>query len=163
MRLSNPRVSEYVAQFKASYDGEPWYGNSICHILEGITPAKAFWKLHDTDHSIAQLMSHMIYWRQALIKRLAGDLAYRPSMKSEENWRTNEQLKKAGWANLKKSLDESQRHLVSLLENQKDSLLKKQYSDKATFQNLINGILQHDVYHVGQIAYIKSLHKNKNK
>jgi uncharacterized damage-inducible protein DinB len=83
-------------------------------------------------------------------------------MQSDENWKSNEQLKKEGWKSLMNSLAESQGQLLSLLSKQKDSLLKKKYSDQATFQEVITGILQHDLYHTGQIAYIKSIYpKNK--
>lgn len=161
MKSANPLISQYAAQFIAVYHGEPWYGDSICQILESITPAKAFWQPVRDAHSIAQLTSHMIYWRQALIKRLDNDLEYKPSMKSEDNWKSNEQLKREGWKSLKRSLDESQIQLLSLLLKQKDAILKKKYSDKATFQDLITGILQHDLYHAGQIAYLKSIYRNK--
>lgn len=158
MKSSNPRISHYVAQFSAVYDGQPWYGDSICQILESMTPTNAFWKPTEDAHSIAQITSHMIYWRQALIKRLDGDIANKPSMKSEDNWKSNEQLKRMGWKGLKKSLEESQSHLLSLLTKQKDSILKSKYSDTATFQDLITGILQHDLYHTGQIAYLKNIY-----
>lgn len=163
MKSPNPKVSQFVAQFSTMYDGQPWYGDSICQILENITPAKAYWRPTNGSHSIAQITSHMIYWRQSLIKRLNGDLEYKPSMKSEENWKSNEQLKKMGWKSLMNSLAESQAQLLTLLAKQKDSILKKKYSDKATFQNLINGILQHDLYHTGQIAYLKSIYRTKKE
>ncbi len=161
MRQPNPKLNLYTAQFAAMYDGQPWYGDSICHILESITPAKAYWQPTPNAHSIAQLVSHMIYWRLALIKRLEGDVEYKPSMKSEDNWKSNEQLKKKKWKLLKKSLEESQTKLLSLLSKQKDTLLNKKYSEKATFLDLINGILQHDLYHTGQIAYLKSIYHQK--
>jgi len=158
MKTANPRISHYAAQFSAVYDGQPWYGDSFCQILQSVTKTKAFWQPTKDAHSIAQVTSHMIYWRQALIKRLNGDAAYKPSMKSEDNWKSNEQLKRMGWKALKKSLDESQAHLLSLLAKQKDTILKTKYSDTATFQDLINGLLQHDLYHTGQIAYLKSIY-----
>ena len=161
MSAPNPKLTNYVAQFTTMYDGNPWYGNSICQIIEPITPAKAYWQPTPGAHTIAQIVSHMIYWRQALIKRLGGDLDYKPSMKSEDNWKSHEQLKKLGWKSLLKSLEESQSQLLTLLSNQKDNLLKKKYSDKATFQELINGILQHDLYHTGQIAYLNSIYQKK--
>lgn len=163
MKSPNPKISQYVVQFKALYDGKPWYGDSICKILENITPANAFWQPTESAHSIAQLTSHLIYWRQPLIKRLNGDLEFKASAKSEDNWKSNDQLKKEGWNSLKKSFDESQTQLVSKLEIQKDSILKKNYSDKVTFQDLINGILQHDLYHIGQIAYLKNIYLNKKE
>jgi uncharacterized damage-inducible protein DinB len=163
MKPTNPKVSHYVAQFSAMYDGHPWYGDSLCQILESITPAKAYWQPTNGAHSIAQITSHMIYWRQSLIKRLNGDFDYKPSMKSDENWKSNELLKKARWKSLLNSLAESQAQLLTLLARQKDSILKQKYSDKATFQDLINGILQHDLYHTGQIAYLKSIYTNRKK
>ena len=163
MKSSNPRINQYTAQFITVYDGHPWYGDSIYEILGNITPAKVFWKPTETAHSIAEITSHMIYWRQALIKRLDGDIAYKASMKSEDNWKSNDQLKRMGWKVLKKSLEESQTHLLSLLAKQKDAILKKKYSDTATFQDVINGILQHDLYHTGQIAYLKSIYPNNKK
>jgi uncharacterized damage-inducible protein DinB len=159
MPSPNPRLSQYVSQFEAMYNGHPWYGDSICEILATVTPAKAYWQPTKEAHTIAQIVSHMIYWRQSLIKRLDGDLEYKPSMKSEDNWKSNAQLKKAGWKLLLKSLDTSQAQLLSLLAKEKDTLLKKKYSDKATFHDLINGILQHDLYHAGQIAYLKSAYR----
>ena len=163
MKSSNPKLSQYSTQFAAMYDGHPWYGESICQILEKVTPAKAYWQPAKGAHSIVQIVSHMIYWRQALIKRLAGNLEYKPSMKSEENWKSNDQLKKIGWKSLKQLLTTSQEQLLALLSKENDSLLKRQYSDKATFQDLINGILQHDLYHSGQIAYLKSIYHNNKK
>ncbi len=84
-------------------------------------------------------------------------------MKSEDNWKSNDQLKRMGWKALKKNLEESQTHLLSLLAKQKDVILKKKYSDTATFQDLITGILQHDLYHTGQTAYLKSICHNDKK
>jgi len=163
MSRVNVRVNQYIDQFTAIYDGQPWYGNSLCQILEKVTPLKGFWQPARDAHSIAQLVSHMIYWRQSLIKRLKGDLTYKSSMQSDENWKSNEQLKKQGWKSLMNSLAESQAQLLSLLSNQKDALLKKKYSDKAIFEELMNGILQHDLYHIGQIAYLTSIYPKKRK
>jgi len=163
MKLSNPKISQFVAQFSALYDGQPWFGNSICEILEKITPAKAYWQPNHGAHTIAQITSHMIYWRQSLIKRLIGDLEYKSSMESIDNWKSNDQLKKEGWKSLMNSLAESQAQLLTLLAKQKDSILQKKYSDKTTFQDLINGILQHDLYHTGQIAYLKSIYRIRKK
>jgi len=162
MKTPNPKLSQYISQFAVMYDGHPWFGDSICQILESVTPAKAYWQPTKDAHSIAQITSHMIYWRLALIKRLEGDLEYKASMKSDDNWKSNESLKKAGWKSLTASLDKSQSQLLLLLSSQRDALLKKKYSEKATYHDLINGILQHDLYHTGQIAYLKSIyHLNK--
>lgn len=163
MKTPNPKLTQYITQFAALYDGHPWFGDSICKILERVTAAKAYWQPNQDAHSIAQIISHMIYWRQALIKRLGGDTEYKPSMKSDDNWRTNDQLKKRGWKSLRASLDQSQSQMLLLISKHQDSLLKKKYSEKATYEALINGILQHDLYHTGQVAYLKSIYRADKK
>ena len=150
-----------MAQFASIYKGHPWYGDSICHLLDRVTPAIAFRQSAKETHSIAQIVFHIIYWRQSLIKRLEGDLAYQPTVKSENNWKSNHHLKKYGWKIIKQNLHESQAQLLSLLARQKDAFLKTRYSNKVTFEELINGILQHDLYHTGQIAYLISIHSKK--
>jgi uncharacterized damage-inducible protein DinB len=36
---------------------------------------------------------------------------------------------------------------------------KKPYYKAVTYREIITGILQHDIYHLGQIAYVKSIYK----
>jgi len=163
MAATNSKLLWFAAQFEALYNGRPWYGTPLLELVKPVTPAKAFWQPKKNAHSIAQLISHIIYWRQPLIKRLSGDLDYTPSVQSEDNWKINEQLRKKGWKSLLQSLEESQHLLVTLLTNHKDSLLKKKYSDNLTYQELINGILQHDLYHTGQVAYLKNIYQRKKK
>lgn len=154
---SKKKIDELVAQFNTIYAGKPWYGDSITEILDQVNEKVAYWQPNQKSHSIAQLVWHMTYWRQALIKRLKGDSTYKGSMKSEANWSTPEKLKSIGWDNIRTLLAESQHELTTLLCEQKDSLLSKPYTEKASYQELIVGIIQHDLYHTGQIAYLKTI------
>jgi uncharacterized damage-inducible protein DinB len=151
------QIKDLVSQFETIYNGEPWYGNSISKILEEVTEDSAFWQSTAGTHSIAQLVWHMIYWRESLIKKLENNLEYKSSMKSEDNWRTNENLKLLGWKKLLSQFEESQNKIFNLLQKENDSFLEKPYSKTATMHELIKGIIQHDIYHLGQIAYIKSI------
>jgi len=48
--------------------------------------------------------------------------------------------------------------LVTLMDNLTDALLGKQVADREyNYRFLLNGIVQHDIYHLGQIAYVKKL------
>jgi uncharacterized damage-inducible protein DinB len=158
---SQKKIQELVAQFKRVYSESPWYGDSILGIINQISDEAAFWQPNKNAHSIAQIVWHMIYWREAIIKRLEGDVVYRPSMKSEENWSNDAKLKTIKWKSIKELLAESQEKLITLLNKQDDSLLDKAYTEKATYGELITGIFQHDLYHLGQIAYLKSIHSSK--
>lgn len=158
---SRKKIEELVGLFTKVYSESPWYGDSILGIINKISDETAFWQPTKNAHSIAQIVWHIIYWRQALIKRLEGDVDYKPSMKSEDNWSNDEKLKTINWTNIKELLSESQEKLTTLLDQQDDSLLDKAYTEKATYGELITGIFQHDLYHLGQIAYLKSIHSSK--
>lgn len=152
------QLKSLIDQMQTNYEGSPWYGNSFVEIMDGIESDLAFWEPNPGAHSIAQLVWHIVYWRQSLIKRLAGDTLYKGSMKSMENWYTKEKLMETGWESIKFRFANSQHEMVSLLQKQNDSLLEEAYSEKATFRDLILGILQHDLYHMGQVAYLKSIY-----
>jgi len=55
-------------------------------------------------------------------------------------------------------LQETQNELINLLEKQQESLLEKSVSERTyNFRKLLQGLIQHDIYHLGQIAYIKKM------
>lgn len=157
--MPTKKIQELVTQFATMYEGTPWYGDSMTDILDDVPDEAAFWTPTRGAHSIAQIIWHMVYWRQSLIKRLAGDKTYRGSIKSEDNWSTEAKLKALGWQSIQELFHTSQKQLVELLEKQKDSLLTEAFTEKATFNDLITGIAQHDLYHLGQVAYLKSIYK----
>ncbi len=158
-RDSVKQVSEIVSQFVTTYEGKPWYGSSITKILNDVTERVALWQPTENAHAIAQLVWHMTYWRQALIKKLEGDLDYKSSMESEDNWSRPEKISSLGWSKILEQFQESQEKVVELLKEQDDSFLEKPYYKAVTYREIITGILQHDIYHLGQIAYIKSIYK----
>ena len=82
-------------------------------------------------------------------------------MHGTEDWKDNIELIKIGWANLKKMLYESQTELISLFDRQDDSYLQNAFLDTDyNFHYLIEGIIHHDLYHLGQIGItIKLLNK----
>jgi len=157
MKPRNPKIQVYISQFANLYNGKPWYGDPLTRLLENISEEAAFKSLYPGKHTIAQILWHMIYWRLSLIKRLEPDPDFKASMQSPDNWRTNDQLKAMGWSGLKSEFDKSQKALLRLLKKQSDGLLKKEFKKGATFNTLIEGIVQHDLYHTGQIGLLKNL------
>ncbi len=79
-------------------------------------------------------------------------------MKSDDNWRANEHLKLLGWKEILNQFKESQNKTVTLLNEEDESFLAKPYFNEVTMHDLIKGIIQHDIYHLGQIAYVKSIY-----
>jgi hypothetical protein len=85
-------------------------------------------------------------------------------MNSPDDWKNNIELEAYGWTNLKEAFYNSRFELIHLLEDRDDAYLETKFLDaEYNFHYLIEGIIQHDLYHLGQIGItIKLLNDNKN-
>lgn len=155
--MNNSRIRKYMDHFKEIYDGSPWYGDNIVAKVSNLTADTAFTRPVQGMHSVAEVVSHMTYWRQSLISRMQKDSNFKGSMESEDNWKDLVRLKALGWDTVRNALIETQEQIVQLLSEQSDDLLDQEYSDGATYEYLIRGVTYHDIYHLGQIGLIRKL------
>lgn len=147
----------YLENFKEIYNGEPWLGESYAAKLSDVTEAEAFTQPVNNVHSIAELVAHVIYWRSPIIKKLKGEKDYVGKMDSPENWPTLDELKAKGWMKLLEEFDESQNQLVTLLRSAKPHFFMDEYKPGVTWERLIEGVVQHDIYHLGQLGLVKKM------
>lgn len=152
----NLEVKAIIKELKRVYNGSPWLGNSIKSNLEGTDEKTAFKQALPNVNTIAGLVSHMIGWRLLLLKRLEGDENY--AVKQKQTFDTSNYGKEplVIWDNLILELENNQKQIITLLEQKEDPFLKEKVANKSfTYKHLINGIIQHDIYHMGQIAILK--------
>jgi len=93
----------------------------------------------------------MLEWRKECMLRFTGMRT--ELMNSPEDWKDNTELARMGWMNLKNEFYKSRFELIQLLQNQEDDYLENKFLDtEYNFHYLIEGIIQHDLYHLGQIG-----------
>ena len=152
-------IEDCITQLIEVFEGQHWFGASLVDSLEKISVD--FWdkKFKNQKHSIAELVWHMIDWRQFVIEKLKDNVSYTIEMNSEADWRRNvlvydDKDKK----NLLEALIQSQEDIVKLLDSKPDSWLQEFVLGK-DYKNeyMIQGLVQHDIYHLGQINLLKSL------
>lgn len=141
-------LSEISGLIKRVYSGKAWHGPSIMDVLKDVDNTLAKKKIGDS-HSIVQLVLHMISWRTFATKRLSGDTTFEVS--DDDNF-----PKETDWATALKKLEHSQQELLKAIDLVDDSLLHQPVANrKYDFYVLLHGIIHHDIYHVGQIQFIK--------
>ena len=138
-----------MAMLRTLLDGEPWFGESLSAKLAGVTPDMAFAKPLNREHSIAEIVGHMDFWRRAALARLRGERAESFTGSHPDNWPAPDRLRAKGWEAIRKDFDATQAELMEALGN-----TRSLPPDVAEF---LSGTLQHDVYHLGQIGYVKKL------
>jgi uncharacterized damage-inducible protein DinB len=156
--MDNQHIQHVIRLLKESYEGDPWHGRSIKSLLGDVTPEIALKKPNPASHSIAELVYHMITWRDFLISRLQPEEGKDTKYFERMDWRTLNLSSVQTWQEGLKLLEESQHRLLSALEQFNDSILPEKVAErKYTFNTLLYGLVQHDVYHSGQIAYVTKL------
>lgn len=72
-----------------------------------------------------------------------------------------EELRTIGWTRLTSGLEESKLQLINALTHQNDDFLQTPFLDTGyNFLYLMEGIIHHDVYHLGQIGITIKLLKD---
>jgi uncharacterized damage-inducible protein DinB len=157
-----PEIQYLDHLYRSAYEGHPWFGRNIVEILGEIDEQTAFQKPNN-QHSIVELLYHMIVWREFTISRIEADKARAAGYFEENDWSVLDHEDKSLWRKGLQKLDDTQKHLLEILKNLKEDQLTQKVADrKYDVRHLLYGILEHDIYHLGQIAYIKKLLEGKN-
>jgi uncharacterized damage-inducible protein DinB len=150
--MKNDAIQKLVRSQEEILRGENWLGNDFRQLIDGLTEEQAFAKPLPELHSTAELISHLRAWRRAGLQRFRGET---PSLRIEspENWKNNETLRReGGWQTLKDTFYREAAEMAELLNEKDDSFLEQTLPDGHTFRQIAEGLIQHDIYHMAQIA-----------
>ena len=151
--MKNQEIQNIKTQFDKTFNGPAWHGSAVQEVLKDISNKEAL-KTVGSANNIAELVFHMIAWRDFLINKLKGQSDY--DVSPEENFQKIEQLSKQEWIDLKARLEFSQAELQELLSKADDEILNQKVGKRDyNFYALMHGVIQHDLYHLGQIVLLK--------
>ena len=152
-------IKNIVRQLHEIQEGSLWFDQCVKDKIDGLSDAEALTSPIPQVHSVAEHVSHMLEWRKECMIRFKG--LRTELMNSPDDWKDNTELSKIGWTELKNAFYNSQSELIRLMESQDDTYLETKFLDtEYNFHYLIEGIIHHDLYHLGQIGLtIKLLKK----
>lgn len=142
-------------QLKRAYGGEAWHGPSVKEVLAGVTAEQAHARPLENAHSIRELVQHIAVWEDVGRRRLAGDRAA-IALSTPEDWPPADDDSEAAWEQAKASLDRVHQALVEAIARVPHSRLDEPIIEGlSTVYVTLHGVIQHDLYHAGQIAILK--------
>ncbi|HEY0066733.1 MAG TPA: DinB family protein [Flavisolibacter sp.] len=150
-------ISRIIDQLRDAYEGEPWFGRPVKQILAEVDESIAFEKPYG-QHSMLDLLWHMITWREFTVDRIQHSPQMQLDYFERNDWRQLDHQDRTLWQQGLERLQETQDQLLKLLETCTDDLLEQTVRERTyNFRKLFYGIIQHDIYHLGQIAYIRKM------
>ena len=87
------------------------------------------------------------------MSRISEKHEFKLTQKDTFNWKRIDKNEKTAWKNLLREMDATQNKIIKILNNSDDEILNLNVRDrKFKIKYLLDGVLQHDIYHIGQIA-----------
>jgi uncharacterized damage-inducible protein DinB len=140
-------------QLKRAFEGEAWHGPSIRELLADVTAEKAAAKPLAGAHSIWEVVLHIAAWEGAVRRRLAGETI---ELSTEEDWPPVTDTSEAAWRGALATLENGHHELRRTISRLDDSQLEDIVSgQRYSVYFTLHGVIQHDLYHAGQIALLK--------
>ena len=146
-------IDRILNQLERSYRAEAWHGPAVLEILAGVTAADAARRPIAAAHTIWELVLHMAYWKDIVRRRLAGE---RPETDEAENFPVIADPSPAAWGRALARLEAAHEGLVQEIAPLEDGQLEEPAPGGTVARYvLLHGMVQHDLYHAGQIAILR--------
>jgi uncharacterized damage-inducible protein DinB len=150
--MADKLIQNIQEQLRDVENADIWLDENFEKKLSQVSRDDVFTRPHPELHSVAELISHLTVWRRVNIRRMNGEIV---PMEDDDptNWKGNDELRKMGWDALLKDFYQNQRDLIAMLEGKDDSYLDTISTHYGKdFKYLMQGMIHHDMYHLGQMG-----------
>jgi hypothetical protein len=111
-------------------------------------------EIHNTP-----LLNFYITWAEFCLKHLENAAANDILKVETRDWREIDPEKHT-WKKGMEELKSIHQKIISILETKEDDFLKEMVPNRDfNFRFMLNGLVQHNAYHLGQVAYLNKLLK----
>jgi len=146
-------IKRIIDQLERAFEGNAWHGPSIRELLADVIADRAAAKPVAGGHSIWEIVLHMAAWEGAVRRRLEGE---RVELSPEEDWPPVMDTSEVAWRDALAGLEDGHMKLREVISQLTDSQLESVVVGKGySVYFMLHGVIQHDLYHAGQIALLK--------
>jgi uncharacterized damage-inducible protein DinB len=150
------RTQQIADAYRAATVKKAWYGPSLAELLAQTSPELATTPPATGAHSISQLLQHLLLWNERV--RNTTDTCPLPLWQAEKEWAEPP----IPWDALVARWNQSRDLLEQRLRNFPPADLAKQVPGRGySYEFMLEGIVQHTIWHAGQIAMISSILRSR--
>lgn len=143
------------AYYAATVKGA-WYGPTLGELIGRVTPEIAMVRPVVGGHSISELLQHLLLWNERT--RNTSESCPMPRWEADKEWAEPQ----IPWDELVARWKRSRDLLEEKIRNFPVEDLAKQVPGRDyPYETLLNGTVQHAIYHSGQIAMVLSMLRSR--
>jgi len=143
-------------QIRHAFEGNAWHGDSLGELLADVNAKTAATRPIKNAHTIWELLLHIAAWDDAVRRRTGGTAV---TLSDEQNFPPVKDTSEAAWRQAIEFAKNTHNELIKAVAAFPDSRLHGQVPGKTeSYYNyfyMFSGIVQHELYHAGQIALLK--------
>ena len=133
--------------------GDAWHGPSVAAVFSTLTASQASVRPLPNGHTIWEIALHIAVWNRVVARRLSGEAVEptptedwpEPGGSSDDEWERTLADLRTSRATLRAAvLAFDERRLEDIVPGRDHS-----------FYVMIHGVIQHDLYHAGQVALLR--------
>jgi uncharacterized damage-inducible protein DinB len=146
-------INRILDQMDRAYSGEAWHGPDLKQLLGGVSADDASKHPIPGAHSIWELVNHIASWNIIVHQKSKGEP---PQVTTEMDWPPVWEANEVAWKRALENLAESRTRLRNYMKTLRDDQLDEPIlCENYSRYVLLHGLVQHDLYHAGQIAVLK--------
>lgn len=147
--MAKNEIDRIVDQMERAFDGDAWHGPSVMDILRDLNANQAAARLFPDTHTVRELVAHLTAWKGIMPRRMRGEVVH-PTV--AEDW----PAPRGTWKDAVAELQGAHRTFVKAVRAMPPAKLRATVPGKNhDFYVALHGMVQHDLYHAGQIALLK--------
>ncbi len=146
-------IRRILGQMDRAFSGEAWHGPDLTQLLNGISAEDASKHPVPGAHSIWELVNHIAAWNSIVQQKSKGEPV---EVTTEIDWPPVWEVSEVAWKRSLAALAENRTRLRNHVKTVRDDQLDEKVPRENYSQYvLLHGLVQHDLYHAGQIAVLK--------
>jgi len=151
----NEETEVVLAHLERAHDGQAWYGPALDELLRDLTPEQVTARPIPGAHNILELVLHISGWLDVLRRRLGGQRVDAPD---EGDFQRLDRASSEAWTQTLAALHANRERLSKAIEELPESAWQDAVPGKPyNVRFMVTAIVQHSVYHAGQIALLRKL------
>lgn len=147
-------IKRIQSQLRRAFEGQAWHGPSVRELLADVTAEQATARPLPRSHNIWEIVLHIAAWERVVRRRLEGEIT--GDLPGEEDWPPVRDQAAEAWQQALQALERGHQELreaIALLDEVQLAELAPGMNYSIYF--MLHGVIQHDLYHAGQIALLK--------
>jgi uncharacterized damage-inducible protein DinB len=155
------RKDVLLEQFLCCQKKSHWFV-SFEKAIDGLTPEEALWKKSDSENSIWEIISHLVFWNERFLNRFKNAEVRKFDGGNDFTFTYLAQLE---WEQAIERFNTVMTDWYETIKNSDDEKLDQPISEESeeTWSESLSSITLHNAYHIGQIVTIRKMQGSWNK